>query len=414
MPLLRACSIGCGVVLVLTVIGAVLLVRWWTAPIDIPRASPPTHPTPNAFVIYRKLAEQMAERHEKNTALRMTADRLKRAVDSGNLSVDKEIRRYLQMWEPVRREYRRHLNEPCMTVLSYDIRETFPYLKGFRLWAYVEAADASLAIRAGNYRRALDDYETVMRVSEGLRNGGLMVHHLVAGTCISSVSGAIARSLLQMPAEACDRLVGIVRQWETVRVPAEQAWEHEWIQGINFLHDLYDGKVRWRSIPGRLLNLRAAAHEYHQLYQTALRELRKPVAQQEELPEPKHPVLTFVFPIFTHFHRTEAAQAARNGLLAVSAAVRAYRSRHGRYPKTLAEAGVADLNKDPFTGGEFVYKTSEKGFLVYSVGEDGRDDGGKRAVSDRSAGDIGLLPYSPPAPAPAQQQPLPGPPIWMK
>lgn len=229
----------------------------------------------------------MAERHEKNTALRRTADRLKRAVDSGNLSVDKETRRYLQMWEPVRREYRRHLNEPCMTVLSYDIRETFPYLKGFRLWAYVEAADASLAIRAGNYRRALDDYETVMQVSEGLRNGGLMVHHLVAGTCINSVSGVIARSLPQMPVQACDTLVGIVRQWETVRVPAEQAWEHEWIQGIHFLHDLYDGKVGWRNIPGRLLNLRAAAHEYLQLYQTALRELRKPVAQQAELPEPE-------------------------------------------------------------------------------------------------------------------------------
>lgn len=189
-----------------------------------------------------------------------------------------------------------------MTVLSYDIRETFPYLKGFRLWAYVEAADASLAIRAGNYRRALDDYETVLRVSEGLRNGGLMVHHLVAGTCISGVSSAIARSPGKIPAGVCNQLVGIVRQWEKGRVPAEQAWEHEWIQGINFL----------------------------------------------------------------------------------------------------------------FTGGEFVYKTSEKGFLVYSVGEDGRDDDGKRAVSDRPPGDIGVLPYSPPAPAPVQQQSLPGPPVWMK
>ena len=87
---------------------------------------------------------------------------------------------------------------------------------------------------------------------------------------------------------------------------------------------------------------------------------------------------------------------------------------HGGYPKTLAEAGVADLNKDPFTGGEFVYKTSQKGFLVYSVGEDGRDDGGKRAARDRPPGDIGLIPYTLSTSAPAQQLPPPGPPVWIK
>lgn len=40
----------------------VLLVRWWTAPIDIPRVPSPTHPTPNAYEVYKNLAVQMKEK----------------------------------------------------------------------------------------------------------------------------------------------------------------------------------------------------------------------------------------------------------------------------------------------------------------------------------------------------------------
>lgn len=81
-------------------------------------------------------------------------------------------------------------------------------------------------------------------------------------------------------------------------------------------------------------------------------------------------------------------------LLGCAAAVRAYRLRHGSYPATLTEAGVADLNRDPFTGGAFVYKATEEGFLLYSVGEDGVDDGGKRVAEQLSGrGDVALIPF---------------------
>ncbi|GIV21521.1 MAG: hypothetical protein KatS3mg023_3272 [Armatimonadota bacterium] len=399
-----------------TVVAAVLLVRWWTAPIDILRVSPPTYPTPNAFAIYHKMAEEMAERHDKDTQIRLTADRLRRDIDSGQITDNAEIRRYIQLWEPVRRAYRRHLDEPCMIVLSYDIREDFPYLKGFRLWAYTEAADGLLAMRAGDYQRVLDNYETVLRVSEKICHGGLVVHHMVAGVCVSNIRRVVVHSLEKMPPEGCDKLVAITRQWEQIRVPPDQAWEHQRIAALNFLHDLYDGRLQWRNVPGRLLNLRSAAREYQHLYEMIRQQANKPIVLQAKIPEARHPVLVFAFPVISAngFYRAKAEQLARNRLLAISAAVRAYRLRHGRYPKTLAEAGVADLNKDPFTGGEFVYQTSEKGFLVYSVGEDGRDDGGKRAASDRPPGDIGLIPYNPPTSAPAQQSLPPAPPVWMK
>lgn len=426
MRILQACLIGCGMVLVAALVGLVLLVRWWTAPIDIPRVPPPTSPTPNAYEVYKKLAVQMKEKHEQNPQLEAMEQQLS-YVSRGSAPLTPELRRYLQIWEPFRREYRKHLNEPSRFPELLQPSTTFPDLSAMRMWARVEAVDSLLAIRERHYARVVDNYRTVLLVSEQMRNGGIIISHLVALACTDIIRRPAVQALPYLSAGECDAIVHITRQWERRRVPVEQAFEAERASHINLLHDFYEGKEKltpeWfgagpdvpkRVPPAKWLNLRAAAHELQSLYEMAIRESRKPVVQQAKVPEPRHVVNAILFPMPDSILSRDAAVTTRNRLLAIAAAVRAYRLRHGRYPKTLAEAGVADLNKDPFTGGEFVYKTSPKGFLVYSVGDDGHDDGGKRATRDKSPGDIGLLPYSPPAPASAQQQVPPGPPLWMK
>ncbi len=61
-------------------------------------------------------------------------------------------------------------------------------------------------------------------------------------------------------------------------------------------------------------------------------------------------------------------------------ALSAYRTEHGEYPKTLAELAPTYIDailKDPFTDGEFYYKQEGDGYLLYSVGRNGKDDGGR-------------------------------------
>jgi hypothetical protein len=63
----------------------------------------------------------------------------------------------------------------------------------------------------------------------------------------------------------------------------------------------------------------------------------------------------------------------------VALAAERYRLRHGDWPRTLADL-VPDyllaVPLDPFDGAPLRYRRSDGGAVVYSVGEDGRDDGG--------------------------------------
>ncbi len=62
-----------------------------------------------------------------------------------------------------------------------------------------------------------------------------------------------------------------------------------------------------------------------------------------------------------------------------------YRARHGSYPAKLADLVpkyVAVVPKDIFSGGALHYKPQADGYLLYSVGPNGIDDGGRNQYDD--------------------------------
>jgi len=68
-------------------------------------------------------------------------------------------------------------------------------------------------------------------------------------------------------------------------------------------------------------------------------------------------------------------------------ALLAYKDSFGQYPGTLDELRSKlgwKLREDPFSGKDFVYKREGNGFLLYSIGENLKDDGGL-ATYDRPA-----------------------------
>lgn len=63
-----------------------------------------------------------------------------------------------------------------------------------------------------------------------------------------------------------------------------------------------------------------------------------------------------------------------------------YRADHDSYPVTLADLVpkyVAEIPKDIFNDSDLHYTRQDDGYLLYSVGSNGRDDGGK-SYDDRT------------------------------
>ena len=70
-------------------------------------------------------------------------------------------------------------------------------------------------------------------------------------------------------------------------------------------------------------------------------------------------------------------------------AIQRYRLAEGKLPGALADLVPTYLDavpKDPFDGNDLRYKKLETGFVVYSIGEDGSDDGGKERPPRRERG----------------------------
>jgi hypothetical protein len=80
-------------------------------------------------------------------------------------------------------------------------------------------------------------------------------------------------------------------------------------------------------------------------------------------------------------------QVQRN--LRLAFALAAYQSDRGQHPKTLEELSpryLASIPQDLFTGKALVYRPSDKGYLLYSLGPNGMDDQG-RGEDDSPGGD---------------------------
>src|SRR5262249_58284858 len=77
-----------------------------------------------------------------------------------------------------------------------------------------------------------------------------------------------------------------------------------------------------------------------------------------------------------------------------------YGAEQGRYPKeleALAPAHLARVPQDLFSGKPLIYRPGETGYLLYSVGPNGKDEGG-RGPEDEPSGDDLAVRMPPPEP----------------
>ncbi len=102
------------------------------------------------------------------------------------------------------------------------------------------------------------------------------------------------------------------------------------------------------------------------------------------------------------FIEAEDRVAMQFELTKLGFALAAYHADHGSYPAKLAELEphyAADIPKDVFSGRELHYKREAGDYLLYSVGSNGVDDGGKDNADHKSLEDWHDLSVRVPSPA---------------
>jgi hypothetical protein len=100
-----------------------------------------------------------------------------------------------------------------------------------------------------------------------------------------------------------------------------------------------------------------------------------------------------IFSSFAHAGVRENENLARLRLSIIALAIEQFRNQRGELPDkldALMPGFLAEIPEDPFTGLELTYRRLAKGYLIYSVGRDRMDDGGKEAPAEKPArGDSG-------------------------
>jgi hypothetical protein len=91
---------------------------------------------------------------------------------------------------------------------------------------------------------------------------------------------------------------------------------------------------------------------------------------------PVHAIIGILLPMLGQIGHVVAQAEAREEVVMAGAGLLAYKARHGSFPATIEEA-LSRPPLDPFSGRTLRYRREGDGFVVYSVGREGRFDGGR-------------------------------------
>jgi len=120
---------------------------------------------------------------------------------------------------------------------------------------------------------------------------------------------------------------------------------------------------------------------YNQPYYSikdSLASWEKKIAPEAKIP-PRYILARMAIPALSNSIIQQANYQATLDTFKLALALKIYREKHGNYPDTLSPLApeiIPELLLDPFTGKDYIYRRKGKGFIVYSVGLNEKDDNG--------------------------------------
>lgn len=156
----------------------------------------------------------------------------------------------------------------------------------------------------------------------------------------------------------------------------QRGWRSELTEMIHYGSSK---RTIWQRLP-YLGSKRDIMTQYTRYMDAIIAESRKPPAQFSDVPLPRNAAAAMVAFQGTRAHNKILHTDTLHVTLMTELALRAYHAKHQAYPETLEALTPAYLQavpRDPFGDGTPLrYRRTKDRYVLYSVGPDGKDDGG--------------------------------------
>jgi hypothetical protein len=368
-----------------------LAARWYTThqnpKVTIPS---PVLPSPNAFDIYLSAADAITDQKEIGEAgnpnmasLYSTAQ--KAAIVERNRGVIDTVHRGFAY---------PYLNPPIRSLFA----DTKFYSK-FRVVAQLLSLQAQMRVEKGDWKGAAESSLDAMRLGEDIPHGSILIGALTGYSFQSMGRRSLWEIVDHLDAAQSRAAIARLTDIRQSHVSfAETLQEEKWMEQA-ILMDLFQGKMKpvekteeaeatatgvvsTADLYYLVRSKKRIMHDFTNYMDRSTEQARQRyILHHAPPPEPTDLINRILAPVFMEARCRETANETQNSLLGVALALHAYRLEEGRYPASLAELTPAYLRKlpeDPFAAqGTFQYRVKADGYILYSPGPDGRDDGGK-------------------------------------
>lgn len=313
------------------------------------------------------------------------------------------------------REVEAASRRPC--VFDLDFSQGFDlklaHLRDLKSLAFILAAKAQVQAAGGDTAGAWETALVNFRLGNALKDEPTLISQLVRIAMLSiAIDGAEHLAATSLPddrqlAELQALLPSLLDRQPIIRaMDGERLMTQEAMQKKNLakalLTDENSGMTQCllRFSPLGKWDLSVYCASLHQ-YTAAL---AHPLAPEDcvrlEQPPPKLAVISsMMLPVLTKVDQKFSGMQARAKVLVVGLQILKHQRQQGAWPKDFATAGITDA-ADPFTGKPLVYKPTDKGFLLYSVSFNQKDDGGQAAPPGKSRFFYLDIPWEYPEPKP--------------
>ncbi|MCW3054957.1 MAG: hypothetical protein JWN14_4127 [Chthonomonadales bacterium] len=392
---LRTGLMGIGV---LVVAGIGVISIWWANAMRTPVVTIPNPilPQPNAFDFYVKAGNTIVNDKQigdafgvKPTVTYSTAQ--KEALIQANVSVINTVHQGFA--------YSYH-NPP---IRSFDA--SFPYYARFRALTRLLSLRAQARAERGDWSGAADSDLDAVRLGEDVPYGSPTIGDLVGIACqaigrrqlwntVEHLNAAQTRSVMT-------RLTGILEH----HLPySDSVHEEKWTVQAGLL-EAFNNPEKLKALTATesddpkkadkaeqaeaksilfylTYSKRRIMGDYSTYMDALADQARKPYGLHlPPPPMPTDPINRDLLPIYSRGRLKDVDGETQNKLLLVTLALHGFQLEHGHYPASLSELAPAYLQKlpdDPFAAqGTFKYIVQGKSYVLYSVGPDGKDDGGR-------------------------------------